>query len=342
MQISQKKIIYPIGEAFDEYLKQYGRQANITTLYDDLCRFNGSMVYENPQGKETLWITVMYNQEDAKRLRKQLLVIYTQLRIGEESSTEHLRVDRIDFGEFGNSKPFRVRINNMFNDNADYFYVKQADASRILGLELEHILSPHRMNYLYKDNTLIEEHIPGVPGDVFIKDYLSDPNLNHVRISKEFIKFNERCWIRLLGDMRPVNYVVDITPDFEEIQYRVRPIDFDQQCYEGERDIYRAYRWDENLPIQDLVFKYLNHETIVQYQDEERTQLARRALSEKRRLTRLMLAVQDCEISPKRKVDQVRDWLSQRYNYYPEMFNGCDTMGKVLAVRLRHIIENHR
>ena len=27
-------------------------------------------------------------------------------------------------------------------------------------------------------------------------------------------------------------------PDFEESQYRVRAIDFDQQCYEGKRTMY--------------------------------------------------------------------------------------------------------
>jgi hypothetical protein len=57
-------------------------------------------------------------------------------------------VDRIDFGDFGNSKPFRIRVTNLFNDNSDYFYVKQADASRIYGLELEHILSPNRISLL--------------------------------------------------------------------------------------------------------------------------------------------------------------------------------------------------
>ena len=120
---------------------------------------------------------------------------------------------RIGFG--------RIRVTNLFNDNSDYFYVKQADASRIYGLELEHILSPNRINYLVNGNTLIEEHIAGVPGDVFLREYINQPGLNKVRVAKEFTKFSERSFIRLLGDMRSVNYVVDITPDFEEVQYRV-------------------------------------------------------------------------------------------------------------------------
>src|SRR3546814_15269406 len=101
------------------------------------------------------------------------------------------------------------------------------------GLELEHILSPNRIVYFTDENTLIEEHIAGIPGDMFIRDYLNDNSFNQTRIAKEFIKFNERCFIRLLGDMRSYNYVIDITPDFEASQFRARPIDFDQQSYDG-------------------------------------------------------------------------------------------------------------
>lgn len=57
----------------------------------------------------------------------------------------------------------------------------------------------------------MEEHIAGVPGDVFIRDYLGRDDLNRVRIAKEFVKFSERCFIRLLGDMRSYNYVMDVT-----------------------------------------------------------------------------------------------------------------------------------
>ena len=52
-------------------------------------------------------------------------------------------------------------------------------------------------------------------------------------LAKEFVKFNERCFLRLLGDMRSYNYVVVITQDFDRIQYRIRAIDFDQQSYKG-------------------------------------------------------------------------------------------------------------
>jgi hypothetical protein len=36
--------------------------------------------------------------------------------------------------------------------------------------------------------------------------------------------------IRLLGDMRAYNYVI-VIHDFDQVVYKIRPIDFDQQCY---------------------------------------------------------------------------------------------------------------
>src|SRR5690606_28621350 len=108
------------------------------------------------------------------------------------------------------------------------FYVKRADASRIYGLELEHILSPNRIDFLHDEDTLIEEHVSGIPGDVFCAEYLQHDRLDEVRVAKEFVKFNERCFLRLLGDMRSGNWVVDMTPDFDETVYRSRAIDFAQ------------------------------------------------------------------------------------------------------------------
>ena len=213
--ISRRKIFYPISDSLRNYLAHYGRLSEVPLVYEELLRFSGSIPYENPAGEETLWLEVMYPPEVMAELRPKLTKIYAMLKIGGDLSlAEHLTVDRIDFGEFGNSRPFRIRITNLFNGNSDYYYVKHSDASRLFGLELEHILSPNRINYLVNGNTLIEEHIAGLPGDVFIRDHLDDPHLNHVRVAKEFVKFGERCFVRLLGDMRTVNYVVDITPDF--------------------------------------------------------------------------------------------------------------------------------
>ena len=64
------------------------------------------------------------------------------------SIVDYLYIDRVDLCVYGNTLPFRIRVVNRINENFDYFYVKRADASRIYGLELEHILSPNSINFL--------------------------------------------------------------------------------------------------------------------------------------------------------------------------------------------------
>lgn len=331
--IARRKIIYPVSQSLRQYLYHFDRQQDIPRVYNELTRFTAAIPYEDPRGRETLWLTVMYPREVFAELRPLLTRIYSELKLGGDSQQhEHLVVDRIDFGEFGNSRPFRIRITNLFNDNSDYFYVKQADASRIFGLELEHILSPNRINYLVNGNTLIEEHIAGVPGDVFIRDYLGQPGINKVRIAKEFTKFNERTYTRLLGDMRSVNYVVDITPDFEEVQYRVRAIDFDQQSYEGRGSTYLAFRFRSNRAVTALAFQVLNRKSIDQYVAEEHSQMTRRAKVEGIRLKALLGVMRREELAPREHVVTLGRELDRQHG--TDMFADCRTMGELTA---RHI-----
>ena len=335
--ISRRKETYPVSPSLLQYLHHFGRRAEIPLVYDDLQRFTTSMPYENPSGRETLWLTVAYPPEVMAELQPQLTRIYAMLKIGGDlSRTEHLKVERIDFGDFGNSRPFRIRIINSFNGNADYYYVKYADASRIYGLELEHLLSPFRINYLVRENTLVEEHIAGVPGDDFIAGYLGRDDLNKVRVAKEFVKFAERCYLRLLGDMRSVNYVVDITPDFEEVQYRVRPIDFDQQCYEKRLEFYRPHLFPDNQPVEELVRAHLNVPTIVQYRQEERSQTARRIQADSRRYTALLATMRKTRIAPTEHVAA----LAGALNAYHECgdFSGAGTMADLVTRHLQRLL----
>lgn len=330
MIIARRKLKYPVSPLLRQYLYHFDRQREIPQVYDELRRFSGGMPYEDPRGRETLWVTVMYPPEVIAELRPRLTAIYTELKLGRDPDQhEHLLVDRIDFGDFGNSKPFRIRITNLFNDNSDYFYVKQTDASRIYGLELEHILSPNRINYLVSGNTLIEEHIAGVPGDVFLSNHLNQPGLNKVRIAKEFTKFTERSFIRLLGDMRSVNYVVEITPDFEETQYRVRAIDFDQQSYEGNGNIYLAFRFKSNRQITRLAFDVLNRKSIDQYVAEEHAQMARRAKVESLRLRALLGVMRREEIAPREHVITLAKELDRMHG--SRDFRDCRSMGELTA-----------
>src|SRR5690606_36832760 len=125
---------------------------------------------------------------------------------------------------------------------------------RIYGLEVEHILSAYNLNFLVFQDTLIEEHIAGVPGDEFIKNMLPNCTASEKsQIAKEFVKFNERCMTRLLGDMRSYNYVIVPTHDFDHVVYKIRAIDFDYQSYVGKFNVYQPQFFKENLAMVQLV-----------------------------------------------------------------------------------------
>ncbi len=334
--ISKKKLVYPIQPFLRQYLVHYGRETTLPIIYDDLLRYTNAFPLYNKKGEDTLWETVLFDEYLMKDLNKGLTKIYSLIRTaGDTSVMEHLFVDRIDYCTFGNSNPFRVRIKNQFNDNYDYFYVKRADASRIYGLELEHIISPNRINYLVNNNTLIEDHIAGIPGDQFIKEYLLRPTTNKVRIAKEFIKFNERCFIRLLGDMRSYNYVVDITPDFEDEQYRIRAIDFDQQSYEGNRKLYMPQFFKENYTLVKMCAELINSETVKQYQQEERTLVAKRLYSSRYKLKDLIDCMKKDNISSDEKIENLKRELNLFYQ--TNIFDKCKNMGDVLRTKLKTI-----
>lgn len=324
----KKKQYYPVREGLSNYLQEYGRNFDFPSIYEEMHRFSELFPIFDRDGNDTLWKSCHYDKSIRESLKQKLTNIYSLLKTGDNHAEDHLDLQRVDFCEFGNSRPFRIRIVNLYNDNNDSFYVKVADASRIYGLELEHVLSPNRINYLASGNTLIEEHIAGIPGDNFIRDYFDRKETNRVRIAKEFVKFNERCFIRLLGDMRSYNYVVDITPDFEEEQYRVRAIDFDQQSYEGRKEMYLPQFFEENKPVVDLCTSLLNYQTMNQYRDEERTLISRRIQASSRRLNAFWDAILPDEISTPEKTAELRDGLNQLHQ--TTVFSECETMGALV------------
>ncbi|MFN3378317.1 MAG: hypothetical protein ACK41O_02620 [Runella zeae] len=331
--ISNKKIPFKINANLRGYLENYNREVSLPIDYSNLLRYDNAIPLYDKNGNDTLWETVFYPPSEIEEVYHALKTIYADLKAdGDLSVMKHLYVDRVDLCSYGNSKPFRVRIVNKVNDNFDYFYIKNADASRIYGLELEHILSPNRISYLTSNNTLVEEHIAGVPGDMFIKNYLHEPNLNIIRFCKEFVKFNERCFVRLLGDMHSSNFVVDITPDFEEIYYRIRSIDFDQQSYEGKKAVYLPQYFKQNNAIIELGIKYLTFESVVQYQKEERSLIAGRIRVEGKRVQDLMKIMVEDPISPPHNVEQLKQELAQHYKN--NGFLKCRSMGEVVKKSL--------
>ncbi len=330
---SRKKFFYPVNENLKAYLRKYNRDLKVPVQYSDLLRSRLSVPLLDKDGNDTLWETVYYEQREMEVLFPALTQIYAIMNTsGDMEVTEHLQIAQIDYCTFGNSRPFRIRVINRFNDNYDYFYVKVADASRVYGLELEHILSPNRIGYLTDGETLIEDHISGLPGDVFIKTRLETSKFNQIRICKEFVKFNERCFIRLLGDMRSYNYVVHITPDIEGNQYRIRAIDFDQQSYEGRRQFYLPQYFKENRLLVQLGIKHMDSKTMRQYQEEERSLINNRIKLVHYRLTDLLNCMKPDVIAPRQKVDQLAEVLSN-YHKIPA-FGRCHSMGDLVEEQL--------
>ncbi|KIC93253.1 hypothetical protein [Flavihumibacter solisilvae] len=331
---SRKKPMFPVIERLRAFLKHHGREVRLPVAYRDLQRFTYSLPVKDKEGKDTMWETVVYDMREWDYIREGLIRIYAILKTeGDMSFSKHLDVARIDFCAFGNSQPFRIRIVNKFNDNYDHYYIKIADASRIYGLELEHLLSPNRITFFTSRNTLVEEHIPGIPGDIFIQSYLDNSDTNKIRFAKEFVKFNERCFVRLLGDMRSYNFVVDITPDIEDFQYRIRAIDFDQQSYEGRKNLYLPQFFKENNPFVQTTLKYLNSDSIAQYQTEERTMMAFRLVSARYRIKELLDTMGRDQISTPEKIHQLAGELAEFHGNVA--LGKTHTMGKLVKQHLK-------
>lgn len=336
-----RKPAIAICDTFRSYLVDYSREHKLPVRYNQLERFQMGAPLYDANGEDTLWETLIYEPFIMKQLNEGLKRVYAILKAGgDESVMEHLYVDRIDYCVFGNSKPFRVRIVNSRNDNQDYFYVKKADASRVYGLELEHLLSPNRMFYLTEGETLIEEHIVGLPGDMFIDDWMESKRLKAIRIAKELIKFNERCFVRLLGDMRPYNFVVDITPDFEETQIRIRSMDFDQQSYDARKNFYLPQFFKENNPLVEFCTSHIDTKTARQYQREEHALISRRMDAISGRLRSLLESMSNDKLAPIENVRQLREELSDHYK--SKLFLKCESMGSLVRQSLDFIKDQSR
>ncbi len=339
--MSKKKPAFPVSHALGAYLDAYNRMIKLPIFYEDLLRFSGSVVVYNEKEEDTLWVRVFYSDSERREIDQALKRVYSILHSdGSDRIFQFLNVDAVDYCTFGNSKPFRIKVRNILNDNFIYFYVKKTDASRIYGLELEHMLSPYNLHFLAYKDTLIEEHIAGIPGDVFIKDMLpACSESEKAQLAKEFVKFNERCMIRLLGDMRSYNYVIVPVIDFDHIVYRIRAIDFDQQCFEGKLRIYLPQFFKENLPMVNLVSDKLLSDSVDQYKVEERSIVAKRILSSGERLRKLVQIAKRDTISLPQHVERLK---MEIYDLTHDVnFKKCQRMGDILDEALDFVRRNY-
>ncbi|WP_435263622.1 hypothetical protein [Tenacibaculum sp. nBUS_03] len=336
--ITSKKPFYSLSKYLHQYLEKYSRWHLKLLTYDELL-FCSVLEKENEQAINNLsWVRVKFKEAQNEYVDLQLKKIYTALMSdGTCHGIQFLHIDCVDYYRYGNSNPFRVKIRNILNDNYLYFYVKKMDSSRVYGLELEHLLSPDNVNYLAFSNTLIEEHIIGIPGTVFIKNRLASCSTSEkAQLAKEFVKFNKRSLIRLLGDMRSDNYVIIPMYDFDKKIYKIRAIDFDQQSYEGDYKNYLPQFFKENLLMVSLVRKSLTKETIHQYKQEERSIIAKRILSAKDRIENLLQCMRADSISNSNNIKKLSLYF---YKLTLDVeFKKVPTMGALLERVLNRIL----
>ena len=337
VEIRTRKPQFPVGDELNAYLKRYQRSEAFDVVYDDLLRFTDSIARKTADGEESYWEVVLYSPADTEELHRELTRIYAYMKTPEDPGfTAHLFIERVEFCRFGNSRPFRIKVVNRYNDNHDYYYVKNTDASRAYGLELEHILAPNRINFLVHGSTLIEEHITGIPGDTFLADAVPTDPRSLTRVAKEFVKFSERSFAKLLGDMRSYNYVIVVTQDFDMAQYRVRAIDFDQQSYEGDLRIYLPQFYKENKPAVDMVWNLLPPDTIRQYQKEERSLMARRLDASRERVDLLLNCMSNDAISTPDRVQQLAADLARYHR--DSKFESISNMGQLTRRHLHTML----
>jgi hypothetical protein len=160
-----------------------------------------------------------------------------------------------------------------------------------------------------------------------------------VRVAKEMVKFNERCFVRLLGDMRSYNYVVVITPDFEGAQVRIRAMDFDQQSYNGRRKFYLPQFFKENAPLAQFCVKHLHPQTALQYQREEQTLMLARAELAAARLATLLDAMEQDPIAPEENVRTLREGLADHFK--SDRYLRCESMGALVRENLERLRHYH-
>ena len=301
-----QKETYPVSPALQKYLQQYKRDIPLPVTYKELLHYRYTDSIKDEDGRHTHWENVVYEASLFKQLQKKLSTTYALLK---KINAENIEVKTIDFCEFANSMPFRIVVENTGTGEADIFYVKSADASRVYGLELEHLLSPNPTNFLYHQNTLIEEHIEGIPGDIFLKEAEMATGDERKLIAEEFVRFNERCFVRLLGDMRSYNFVVVKN----ENTIHIRAIDFDQQCYEGKLNLYLPQFYKENYSYVQMALSVFGSTAIEEIRKDEREKLTTEMKQSGKRLNGLLEVMAPEEISENYKVLVLRKELDEYF-----------------------------
>ena len=73
--------------------------------------------------RDTLWVDCLYAQgERDSNLKRLYSILHAD---GSDTILPFLTVDSIAYCTFGNTKPFRIKVRNIINDNYLFLYVKR-------------------------------------------------------------------------------------------------------------------------------------------------------------------------------------------------------------------------
>jgi hypothetical protein len=76
-----------------------------------------------------------------------------------------------------------------------------------------------------------------------------------------------------------------------------------------------------------------------QYQEEERSLIARRYMSEKTRVDQLFATIKGSPVEPREKVQQLRQELGDFH--HSRAFQDCESMGELLELHLHSSLARH-
>ena len=74
--ISKKKPFYPISKKLENFLKKYDRWISNVISYDDLLRYSDSINIYDKNDKDTLWVRLIYNENERNEIDENLKIIY--------------------------------------------------------------------------------------------------------------------------------------------------------------------------------------------------------------------------------------------------------------------------
>ncbi len=328
-----QKEVYPLSAPLRQYLEQYRYSLPLPLHYPELLHYEYSNAIKDAAGKHTHWERVVYKDPVFRELEPRLLRLYGLLK-GSRSLPDGLKVTAVDFCEFANSTPFRIHLQygQAHTATNTCFYIKNADASRVAGLLLETLLTENPVRFLCHQHTLVETHIQGQPGDECIAAVHQLSDAEQQDLARAFVRFNESCFTRLLGDMRSYNFVV-LRNSSPHPPFQLRAIDFDQQCYEGRLHLYLPQYYKENLGYVQLVQQQLSQEETESLRLEERRFMARLSVSRSRPLYGLLRALEKDELSENYKVLALGKGLNQYHHTH--RFNLCHSMGALVKQQLK-------